>query len=106
MKYYGRVLKEVVQDPDLSIEAKGLYALIASLCGAGNECYPTVGRLAQYLGKSRCTVHRLLKQLVEKRAIYRYEDPTTKKVIIELCTIYEKSINCENDSGRDSQTRV
>jgi DNA-binding MarR family transcriptional regulator len=72
---YGRVNNRAVFFPELSLEAKGLYAIVCSLCGSKNYCYPSVQTLAQLSGKSRSTVHRLIKELCDKGVLQRSFDP-------------------------------
>lgn len=72
---YGRVANQAVFFPELSLEAKGLYAIVCSLCGTKNYCYPSVKTLVQLSGKSRTTVHRLLAELASKGVIRRSFDP-------------------------------
>lgn len=75
---YGRVNNTVAYSELLTLEAKGLYSIICSLCGSKNYCYPTVATLSKYSGRSRATVHRLLKQLSDKGIILRNFDVTSR----------------------------
>jgi pyocin large subunit-like protein len=72
---YGRVNNVVAYSPDLSLDAKGMYAIICSLCGSKTYCYPTVQTLTKMSGKSKSTTQRLLKELSEKSVILRNFDP-------------------------------
>jgi DNA-binding MarR family transcriptional regulator len=65
----------------LSVGAKGLYGIIASLCGPKNQCYPSTSTLARFSGVSRATAFRLLKELCEAQIIERYRDPIKKVTI-------------------------
>lgn len=78
---YGRVNNAVSYSEHLSLEAKGLYAIICSLCGSKNFCYPSLQKLAQYSGKSKSTVQRLLKELLDKGVITRSYDPSSQMTI-------------------------
>lgn len=63
---YGIVQRAVMEDPNLSIQAKALYALLASKTGANvnSECYPKQETLAQYLNVSVRTVINYLNELL------------------------------------------
>jgi len=78
---YGRVNNVVSFSEHLSLEAKGLYAIICSLCGARAYCYPSLQKLTEYSGKSKSTVQRLLKELMDKGVITRSYDPTSQMTI-------------------------
>jgi DNA-binding MarR family transcriptional regulator len=78
---YGRVNNVVCYSELISLEAKGLYAIICSLCGNKDYCFPAVSTLSKMSGKSRATVHRLLKELSDKGVIQRLYNPTQRKTI-------------------------
>jgi DNA-binding MarR family transcriptional regulator len=78
---YGRVNNIVSFSERLSLDAKGLYAIICSLCGSKNFCYPSLQKLAEYTGKSKSTVQRLLKELIDKGVISRTYDPSSQMTI-------------------------
>ena len=88
---YGRVTNQAVFYPGLSLEAKGLYAILCSLCGAKNYCYPSVQTLVQLTGKSRSTVQRLLAELAKEGVIKRSFDPIKNlTVTVHLLDIKSK----------------
>ncbi len=78
---YGRVNNVVSFSEHLSLDAKGLYAIICSLCGSRNYCYPSLQKLTEYTGKSKSTVQRLLKELSDKGVISRCYDPSSQMTI-------------------------
>lgn len=78
---YGRVNNKVVYAPELSLEAKGLYAIVCSLCGSKDYCYPTLQTLADLSGKSKSTVQRLLRELARQGVVRRGYDGTLCKTI-------------------------
>jgi DNA-binding MarR family transcriptional regulator len=84
MVYYGKVPNTAMYDPELSIEAKGLFAIICSLSGSNGYCFPKVETLCKYSGRHRTTVHRLLKELTLKGYIERHFDPGINKHIITI----------------------
>lgn len=61
----------------LSLEAKGLYGIICSLCGTKGACYPTIAYLEEASGKSRATVSRLIKELTVAGVILRVKNGKT-----------------------------
>ena len=65
-KGFGKIPKLVMQDTDLSIEAKGIYAYFASYAGAGETAFPSVSKTIHDLkiGRNRYYKHR--KQLEAK----------------------------------------
>lgn len=78
---YGRVFNKAMFFPGISLEAKGLYGILCSLCGTKNFCYPTVKTLCELSGKSRATVHRLLTELTNAGIISRGFDTKKNKTI-------------------------
>lgn len=44
-KGYGIVTKEAMQDPDLTIEAKAIYAYLCSYAGGKDEAYPSQSKI-------------------------------------------------------------
>lgn len=63
---YGIIPKMVMKDQDLTIEAKAIYAYIASYAGRGNVAFPSVDLICYDLkiGKERFQKHK--KMLLEK----------------------------------------
>ena len=64
-KGYGTIPKLVMQHEDLSIEAKAIYAYLASYAGAGDTAYPSVSIMCKHLGISRDRFYRHRKSLLE-----------------------------------------
>lgn len=65
----------------LSLEAKGLFAILCSLCGNKNYCYPSISTLSKLSGKSKSTVQRLLRELTAKGVITRGYDSSKNKTV-------------------------
>lgn len=78
---YGRINNVVSYSDLISLEAKGLYAIICSLCGNKDYCYPSLSTLAKLSNKSKSTMQRLTKELSEKGVIQRLYDPSQRKTI-------------------------
>lgn len=68
---FGLVHSEVMQDPNLSIRAKGVYALLCTYANKDRECYPSNTTLSEMLGVSRRTLQRTLRELEEKNYVRR-----------------------------------
>lgn len=62
---YGFVPKLVMQDRNINIAAKAVYAYFCSYTGAGNCCFPTRSKICYDLGISNDSLSKYLKQLVE-----------------------------------------
>lgn len=63
LRGYGTVEKWVLINPDISIGAKGLYALICAYAGNKDNAYPSVGLMCSQLNVSKNTLHKYLKEL-------------------------------------------
>lgn len=66
MMGYGIIPKMVMQDPDMTIEAKAIYSYLSSYAGNGNVAFPSVDLICSDLkiGKERFQKHKKL--LLEK----------------------------------------
>lgn len=63
----------VVQDPELSLKEKGLYAFLTSYCdNLSRSTTISVNRIAAENGISVSTAKRLLDLLVERKVIVRH----------------------------------
>ena len=63
---YGIIPKKVMKDEDLSIDAKAIYAFIASYAGAGNTSFPSVNLITDMLGISRQRFNKHRRLLEDK----------------------------------------
>ena len=68
---FGIVYQEVVSDPELSLQAKGLYALICTYANKERTCFPSVNTLADLCNVDPRTISRKIKELKEKGYINR-----------------------------------
>ena len=62
---------DVMQDPSLSLRAKGVYGLIATFANKDRECYPSITHLAELAGTGRRTIERAIKELETKNYVRR-----------------------------------
>lgn len=70
-KKFGVVKAHPLQDPELSLRAKGFYALLCTFADKNRVCYPSVSLLCDYTGTSRRTIERIIAELVEHEYIVR-----------------------------------
>ena len=60
---WGRVYQQIVRDPALSLEAKGLYAYLASFADEKGQCYPPVDTIRQEIPLSNSTYYKYVGEL-------------------------------------------
>lgn len=66
---FGTITKKVMLDPNLSIQAKGLYSVLCVYCGNKETAFPSQALLAEYIGCTPKTIRTWLKELVDKNVI-------------------------------------
>ncbi|WP_158554272.1 conserved phage C-terminal domain-containing protein [Macrococcoides goetzii] len=66
---YGVVFQSVMRNPDLDIEAKGLYAYLSSFAGKSNTAFPSVDLICHELNISDKRFKKYRKQLEEMQLI-------------------------------------
>tara|TARA_R110002020_G_scaffold324375_1_gene540074 strand:+ start:1207 stop:1446 length:240 start_codon:yes stop_codon:yes gene_type:complete len=71
MEAFGIVNKDVVTDPELSIQAKGVYAVICTYADKNRSCFPSINTIADLCDVHPRTIHRKIKELKEKGYIKR-----------------------------------
>lgn len=71
MSKYGIVDKDIMTDPDVSLQAKGLYAILTTFADKERKCFPSVSLLADISNKSVSQVSFYLKELKNKHYIKR-----------------------------------
>jgi len=74
---YGTVTKEAMQDRELTIEAKAIYAYFCSYAGGKDEAYPSMKKIAYDLCVTEKTARKHIKILVDREYItidkYRWD---------------------------------
>ncbi len=58
------VYQDITRNSSIPAAAKGLYAYLASFCGASDECYPSVETITREMGIGRDTFYRHINILV------------------------------------------
>lgn len=62
---YGSIPKVVMQDKELSISAKAVYAYFCSFTGSGDSCFPSRKRICFDLSISNDSLSKYLNQLID-----------------------------------------
>lgn len=77
---YGIIPKKLMKDKELTIEAKAIYAFLASYTGKGDTSFPSLGLITSSLGISRQRYNKHRELLVDKGyiEIKRVRDKTGK----------------------------
>ncbi len=60
---FGIVSYEVISDPNLSIQAKALYSMLACYANKERTCWPSISTLSDDLNISQSSTNRLIKEL-------------------------------------------
>jgi DNA-binding MarR family transcriptional regulator len=68
---FGIVKDIVISDPNLSIQAKGLYALLSCYANKERSCYPSLSTLADALNVTPDTISRYIRELKVHKYIKR-----------------------------------
>jgi DNA-binding MarR family transcriptional regulator len=68
---FGLVDADIIQDSELSLRAKAIYALLSTYAGTDRSCYPSVATICNRAGVSRRTMERILKELELKNYVRR-----------------------------------
>jgi hypothetical protein len=71
MKRFGIVNYNVMTDPEVSIQAKGLYALLCCYANKSRTCYPSISTLADLSNKSTTQISVYIKELKTHNYIKR-----------------------------------
>jgi len=70
---FGIVKYHVLSDPELSIQSKGLYSLLACYADKKRECFPSASTLADSMNVSQRYIFKLLKELRQHNYIKRVD---------------------------------
>ena len=62
---FGILPKRVMIDPNLSLQAKGIFAYLVTYAGNGNEAFPSLRTISYQLGISKDTAGKYIKELKE-----------------------------------------
>lgn len=108
-KGYGTIPKVVVQDEDLSIEAKAIYSYIASYAGAGHTAFPSVSITTKHLGISKNRYYKHRKYLEDKGYIsierVRTENGFSKNIYTLNSAVRIQNVDIRNVDIRNVDIR-
>jgi DNA-binding MarR family transcriptional regulator len=76
---FGIVSRDVITEPDLSLQAKAVYSILACYANKQRSCFPSISTLANDLNVSQRTIKRLIKELKEQG----YAKRVGRKLIIK-----------------------
>ena len=68
---FGIISYDVISDPELSTNAKAIYAVLAVHCNKERTCFPSNGTMANLLNVSQSTIKRGIKELKQAKYIKR-----------------------------------
>ena len=70
-KRYGIVYKDIVTDPELSMQAKAVYSILTTYCNKERTCFPSINTIADLCDVNPRTISRKIKELKDKGYIKR-----------------------------------
>lgn len=108
-KQYGLVNKNVLQNKNISIKAKGLYTYLCARAGNKGYCNPTVATICNDLNINDATFHKYKNELlnnniititkqgtgIKQRNTYQLPKATTGYGIVYLETLKDNNINLQ-----------
>jgi hypothetical protein len=68
---FGIVSKNIMTDPELSLQAKGLYAILCTYANKQRQCYPSLNTLSNISNKSVSQVSAYIRELKDKGYLTR-----------------------------------
>jgi hypothetical protein len=68
---FGIVKHIVLTDPEISIQAKGLYSVLCCYANANRVCWPSLSTLADVTDTSQSSIKRYLSELKTHNIIHR-----------------------------------
>ena len=68
---FGIVSKDILTDPELSLQAKAVYAILCTYCNKSRTCFPSINTIADLCDVNPRTISRKIKELKEKGYIIR-----------------------------------
>ena len=75
---FGIVKHEVCTDPNLSVQAKGLYSILCCYANKDRLCWPSLSTLADDAGSSQTSIKRWIREL----KLHKYIKRVGQKLII------------------------
>lgn len=115
---YGIISKLVMKDPNLSIEAKSIYAYLCTYTGGGDSCYPSVPLQCSDLNitNKRYLKHRKMLEengyikIIKNRELAEFEDGTKKEIaannIYVLVTSLSEIEELKNKKKKSAKKKI
>lgn len=100
---YGKYPSKVANDPDVSLEAKGLLSIIVcNIHASKGFSWMSVEELALRSNKSKASVHRYLRELQDKGIIERTDYYTTTRGVTKATHITLKDNGKTKEESSDN----
>lgn len=71
---YGLVSRKILRDPELSAEAKAIYAYLSSFAGSGNTCYPGIELMMKELQMGKDRFYKNMGYLIQAGIIRKSQE--------------------------------
>lgn len=97
LRAWGVVSQNVMCDPEISVSAKGLYALLCAHADKDGRCFPSNETLAHELGVEERTIQRLLRELVGADVVVREERFELGRQITSITRVIDGSTSPRGD---------
>jgi|TARA_R100000084_G_scaffold109169_1_gene74368 DNA-binding MarR family transcriptional regulator len=68
---FGIISYEVISDPEISLQAKGIYSILCLFADKNRSCYPSISTIADLADVSQRTVARKILELKNAKYIKR-----------------------------------
>jgi DNA-binding MarR family transcriptional regulator len=68
---FGIVSRDIILAPEVTLQAKALYAALSCYANKERSCFPSISTLSNDLNVSERTIKRLIKELKTKNLIQR-----------------------------------
>lgn len=81
------VYQDVLRNPNITAEAKGIYAYLAGFAGDNEECYPSISLMCEEMGISKTRLYKHMDILVQfgvVKKVQTYNGNIKGKVIYKL----------------------
>lgn len=99
---YGIIPKLVMQDSNLSIATKAVYAYFCSYAGTGDCCFPTRKKICNDLKISSDSLSKYLKQLVENGYLIIEQEKENGRFSHNVYTLPDTKLPCPKISDTEN----
>lgn len=102
---YGFIPKSVMQDKNISIATKAVYAYFCSFTGAGDSCFPTRKKICFDLNISNDSLSKYLQQLVQNGYIQIKQIKENGRFSHNVYTLPDTKLPCPKISDTEEVER-